>query len=655
MHPSEDIKALVPEGHAIENGREPPRQDIENSPKGEILSQEDTLHFAQITSEALGEKQKSGTFDKQDYQSQLEAIMLQQVHNLPELLAKRLGTSNPEPFNRRAKELHTQIQEATSRSADANDVAYLQVELIFQHLALISRVQNGGDSGFLPSVAKEVDGIDCSLSAWCLQEKLQGVPMLTFKSGYARGHAIAILTLANSKKVYVDAQNGFVTEIAMEEAKDEGQPKTAYPIYKITPTARLSGHLEGEGEITMAREDGCDYLPPYVGVHASNLLHSVGNMHMLWRASPEAIGDPAFWNVYRTKTAEAFRKNMSLPAFDATLYGKIDTAFKRWKKESGYHDEFVKYVLRELDIETAMTEPDAILMLQTHLQSCEEAMKKFEAWKEIGEGGATLCDTKFEELSQTHHQRWKDEQKIAQIRSSLSRPHTESIKKSFADSLKPTDFDVGNVNIWQIENDPSTLVRESKIGDGETLDTLEASIREGEELFADMRKRGIKVVSMKSRRELNKEGKEAIFTLVDKIDGKNLSKIEILPMEAKGELDALYLSLGQHYFDAWKQGLHYWGDCRSDQFVYGNKYGEKDKHFIVVDVDPKFYQEGEDTFATIEAALGSLCGELLENERKFKPVVRLQAARDKLLSIIDEILMKEPDLKMIQEARAWLL
>lgn len=254
-------------------------------------------------------------------------------------------------------------------------------------------------------------------------------------------------------------------------------------------------------------------------------------------------------------------------------------------------------------------------------------------------------------------QREIDEIKITDIRASLSKPMTnaEPAYQSFADSLQPTNFDVGNVTIWQPKNDPSTLVRESKIGEDETLETLEASIREGEALFANMRDTyGIKVVSMNSRREKNKEGKEKIFTLVDKIEGKNLSKIESLPMQAKDDLEALYLSLGQHYYDAWKQGLKYWGDCRSDQFVYGNKYGEKDKHFFVVDVDPKFYREGDDKFSTVEAALGSLCHELLENERKFQPKVRFQAARDRLLRIIDEILKEEPDLKMILEAKTWL-
>jgi hypothetical protein len=160
-----------------------------------------------------------------------------------------------------------------------------------------------------------------------------------------------------------------------------------------------------------------------------------------------------------------------------------------------------------------------------------------------------------------------DTDNIAAIRRSLGL--AESTDQSFAASLRPTNFDVGNVKIWQLESDPSVLVRESKIGEGETLDALEASTHEAETLFAEMRaKYGIRVISMSSRREKNKEGKETMFTLVDKIEGKNLSKIESLPVEARDELEALYLSLGLHYYDAWKSKYEA-GGIKKQQEVLG--------------------------------------------------------------------------------------
>ena len=79
-------------------------------------------------------------------------------------------------------------------------------------------------------------------------------------------------------------------------------------------------------------------------------------------------------------------------------------------------------------------------------------------------------------------------------------------------------------------------------------------------------------------------------------------------------------------------------------------------------VDPQFYHEGDDKFHTIEAALGGLCGDLCDNEKKFYPPVRFVSARAKLLQIIDEILaeksvsqVKKESRPLIQEARTWMV
>lgn len=255
-------------------------------------------------------------------------------------------------------------------------------------------------------------------------------------------------------------------------------------------------------------------------------------------------------------------------------------------------------------------------------------------------------------------QRVNDDAKIANIRASILKPMSISNErpKTFADTLEPTNFDVGNVKIWKLKDDTSVFVRENIPHNEETLDSIEASARDGERLFGKIsREYGIRVVGMHIKREKNVEGNDAVFTFVDAIDGENLAKKQSLPQEAKGELEDMYASLARYYGDSWRNDLPYWGDCRSDQFVYGKKFGETRDHLYIVDVDSKFFRKGEDRFSTIDAALGSLCGELIENERKFDPPVRLEKGRRELLRVINEILEKEPDLHMIAEARDWLL
>lgn len=257
-------------------------------------------------------------------------------------------------------------------------------------------------------------------------------------------------------------------------------------------------------------------------------------------------------------------------------------------------------------------------------------------------------------------QGWQD-QEVDTVRDTKERAQIQSIREHlgitspFIDSLQPTSFDARNIRLWKPKDDPTKLVRESRTKENQTLDQLEQSIREGEALFEKMRAEyGIKVVSMKSLRETNKEGSETIFTIVDKIEGQNLSEVELLPDEAREDLESLYVSLGQHYLDAWKQGQPYWGDGRSDQFVYGTKNREAEKHFYLTDIDPEFYREGDDQWHTIEAALGSVCHDLIESEKKFRPKAYFEKARESLLQIVHEMIEANPDWSLLIEAKNWL-
>lgn len=231
----------------------------------------------------------------------------------------------------------------------------------------------------------------------------------------------------------------------------------------------------------------------------------------------------------------------------------------------------------------------------------------------------------------------------------------EPASPAFAALLRPTRFDARNVRLYELSNDPAKLVRENRMQEGHTLDALEQSIRDAKAHFEAMSSTyGIHVVSIAIKREKNNTGDDAVFTVVDKIEGQNLSDIVHVPAEAMEELEALYIALGTYYYDAWKHGLQYWGDGRSDQFVYGAKYGEQEKHFYLTDVDPEFYRDGDDQWHTLEAAVGSVCHDLLESERKGTPKIRFHKARAVLLDIVTNMLQENPHWSMLVEARGWL-
>ena len=132
------------------------------------------------------------------------------------------------------------------------------------------------------------------MSAWSLKEKLSTTNQadLTFDFGYPADHAVGVVTIADGRRLYVDAQNGYIAQVELETVEDPDQPKTAYPISKIAQSTRLT---------SPRRPDGSDFLPTYLGVRKDGALHTLGNMHMLInRESP----------VFDTQVAERFRASL---------------------------------------------------------------------------------------------------------------------------------------------------------------------------------------------------------------------------------------------------------------------------------------------------------------------------------------------------------
>lgn len=219
----------------------------------------------------------------------------------------------------------------------------------------------------------------------------------------------------------------------------------------------------------------------------------------------------------------------------------------------------------------------------------------------------------------------------------------------FKGAMNETNYDSRTVHIRELENDPSVVVREHIMLEGQDLDEIAQSTIKGEKEFAKLREEyGVKVASMRSVIGKNDRGDETLFTVVDKIEGDSLSDTKNLPIEAKNELDDLYASLGQHYSDAWKNNSSYWADFQNDQFVYGNKVGENDKHFYMVDVGAQFFQPKNDPsnrahMFPVEWLVHNTCKGLTRAELRFQPRVQLDKARSKLHTVIDEMLKEKPD------------
>jgi len=268
---------------------------------GAELLQEEYRKCTRIVLEAITDESFPGDpgGNEEELRTKIEQAILDQVHGLPEELAVKLGTVDPVSLNARAKEIQEQIKTETEPKKRAD----LQIEFIFQNITLISRVQNGGYFGFTPALAREKSGLDCSLSAWALKEKLLGLPDIKYEFGFPDGHTVGIITIADGRRLYVDAQNGFVAEIEIEEVHDEEHPNTAYPIYKISRYARMSGNIPNEGNVRLTNSGGDESIPNYLGIGKSGLPATIYNMHVFTADQNE--------DVYHTEIAKKFRATLN--------------------------------------------------------------------------------------------------------------------------------------------------------------------------------------------------------------------------------------------------------------------------------------------------------------------------------------------------------
>ncbi len=249
--------------------------------------------------EAIGVSIESPETGQEAFIKQFDRSMLEAVKGIPEELAERLGTADASEINARIDGLRSRLESETDPAARAE----FQIQLIDQIVTLISNVQGSGEKAFTPSLARELGEMDCSLSAWSLKEKLSATEQddVSFEFGYPADHAVGMVTVADGRRLYVDAQNGYIAEVELETVVDPDQPNTAYPISKISRSTRLT---------PPRRPGGSDYLPTYLGVRKDGTLHTLGNMHMLInRDSP----------VFNTQVGEKFRTS-------------LDQKIENWKK-----------------------------------------------------------------------------------------------------------------------------------------------------------------------------------------------------------------------------------------------------------------------------------------------------------------------------------
>ncbi len=330
------------------------------------LAPEEVVELTVIAIEAITGKEPEAEITIKNFAEKIESSIILGVKNLPETLVAEFKTFDIPAHSEKVAELLFKI----SQENNVKQLSELQMALIGQYINIISKAQNGGDKGFIPAVASEVKGLDCSLSVWSLKEKLQsaGVSDISFEFGYPPGHAVGVVTVADGRLIYVDAQNGFIAEVELEQVIDSNNFDTAYPIYKIISSKQILSSLPAEKENAIMQHESSKYMPQYLGVREDGLLHTLGNMHML--INPSSL-------TFYTESARRFRAGIGMPEPKPGLHYVRGSNRFSGKKEEGVNAEYNL--------------------------PWESYWEKFNRLVTKVSGGKTIYETKFGELEEIHH------------------------------------------------------------------------------------------------------------------------------------------------------------------------------------------------------------------------------------------------------------
>ena len=166
---------------------------------------------------------------------------------------------------------------------------------------------------------------------------------------------------------------------------------------------------------------------------------------------------------------------------------------------------------------------------------------------------------------------------------------------SFSDHLIESDVSPvhkGSGKLFEIKDNPDKIVRMESFEDlehrykGQVDPIVVAEL--GQKLYGELvEKYGINVL-VEFVAGKDSGGKDVIYAIVDKIEGKDLDKIEVTP-ELTVKVEKLYENIAQYYLDKFSQeqedGLYLADVNNASQYVYGKKKGDESPSIYLVDTD----------------------------------------------------------------------
>ena len=135
----------------------------------------------------------------------------------------------------------------------------------------------------------------------------------------------------------------------------------------------------------------------------------------------------------------------------------------------------------------------------------------------------------------------------------------------------------------------------------------------------------------------NKEGEDVVCAVTDKIEGKNLEKVE-KSEEFVNKVEKLYSSVAKYFLDKSKDGgLYIWDINGESQYIYGKKLEDEENKIYLIDTDIWLSKNKNDMYLSVYWLARHMSW--LEN----KLGVKFKEARNNINEFINKPLPKGAD------------
>lgn len=200
---------------------------------------------------------------------------------------------------------------------------------------------------------------------------------------------------------------------------------------------------------------------------------------------------------------------------------------------------------------------------------------------------------------------------------------------------------IGSNKFYELKDNPNKIIRavsfDELLYEYDNKITIPELVETAKKLYKELEEKYEIVAPVDFTTSKDKDGKNVVCSITDKIEGQSLEKVE-KSEEFINKVEKLYSSVVKYFLDKFKSGgLYVWDINGESQYIYGKKIGDKEEQIYLIDTDIRLSKNKNDMYLSVYW----LARHMTSLEHRLG--VQFQEARNSINEFINQPLPKDTD------------